>query len=706
MTCLAIILSAVVGITAAISEDPSSPWLYSRCPKECYCVRKFSHRFQSNLRTVDCSNRGLIRFPPQEHLPADVQLLLLNDNRISDLPTTLNIWFPDLLYLNLAYNKIERIDSGEGAFDGLYNLRLLDLQNNRLSALSSFALAGMYNLQELNLGDNQLSAVVDDAFGGLPKLETLHLNGNQLAYIQRTWWQHIPTLYDLSLAGNQLRLVQADVFNSLVHLLRLDLSGNQIFQINVFAFRDLNSLETLQLQNNLLRGVPSDALKPLSNTLKQLNLSKNPIFRISTDSFHDLLALTELSLTGMQRLRLVDEQAFNNLPKLLVLQLNDSPFFAYLHPQALNKVPSLTQLLLHNNNLTVLEEGTLETAPQLRELSFYGNPLACDCNARWLRKRLADTENSQSPSFLEAERIVCMYPAEHKFKLFLSLNKDALPFECPPRIIPLFGQLNERREGDAIAYDCRATGVPRPTVEWVTPAGRHQQRSARPTLLMDNLNQGDTGLYTCIARSTQGASAAQTFLNVTGIQIALALERVDENCATLVWSGQDRSTSVFQILYREVGEEQRHQYAGTVTPGMRSYTLHQLRPHTHYEACIAVENARNVLAHISCIRFYSSYPQTFLLPHLLNNQRSVLTFLTALACVSILLLLCLLTILCRVKPTTPTGPALTLDFDSMEAASLGSQQKALLSASSSSIDSRQSVLVRTRSADNVYSPLV
>uniref|UniRef100_A0A914UT48 Ig-like domain-containing protein n=1 Tax=Plectus sambesii TaxID=2011161 RepID=A0A914UT48_9BILA len=611
-----VVLTLLILVNVAASQhfgDDANVWRFNRCPKQCACEQRYSERFQANLRTVDCSKLGLPFFPQPEHIPSDVQVLLLKDNRIRNFQDDMRMWLPDLIHIDLSHNRLFDLPSvkrANGLFEGVYNLRVLDLSHNLLSSIDDDAFQGLFNLEELDLGHNQLTAIAENALRGLSKLETLILSANKLTFVQHSWWINIPSLYNLYLDGNRLGLLSEDAFKPLRALLSLDLSNNKIFRVNLNAFRGLDHLENLQLAANTLSAVPAQALRQLRRSIKSINLSRNPIFTLMTDDFAEMTALKDVSLTSMQRLRLIERGAFKNLPELLVAQIHDSPYLGYIDAHAFVNTPEVTTLLLHNNNLTVLEKETVDSLPAAEQISFYGNPLACDCNARWLKKVIS---SGAKPGlvFQEAERMVCNSPAEHKFKLFASLRVEDMPHQCPPRILPMFATTAARKVGEYIVYDCRAIGIPKPRITWVGPDGRavqagayHPRRSLRngETLVIDRIAAQDDGVYTCLAESDVGNAAAQTELNVTAVFIKVFPLRVDTTSATVGWEGAEGAGRVFQVVFREFGED-NHRYAGTVTPIMKSYTIRELRPNTRYEVCLDLELDDQTTTQLTCTRF-------------------------------------------------------------------------------------------------------
>lgn len=589
-------------------EITEEPWNVSECPTECSCSMKMSEKYHQRLRTVDCSDRNLLDFPSQ--VPVDVQNLILKNNKIRRLSVGTKR-FNDLIRLDISENLIHSI-SFDYQYEQFDNLKSIDLSFNRLNRLNDLSFRNLLNLEDLNLSHNIIAAISDFAFVGLSKLESLSLTGNRLSFVQNVWWSHLKNLYELNLNRNRFTFIQSKSFEALQNLLSLDLSSNKIYRINDDAFAGLKKLESLSMESNFLIVVPREAIKCLIS-LKSVDFGKNAFFKIRTDDFANFSSLKDISLSNMQRLRLIERGAFKNLPELLVLEIHDNPYLGYLDKSAFVNSPQVTHLHLHNNNLTVFERATIDSLLSLEEVSFYGNPISCDCNARWLNQFLTEVNpNERQIVFREAERMVCDGPFEHKFKLFTTLRSSDLPRKCSPKILFMFDNENSRKLGDDITYDCRAVGVPEPRLTWVSPEGEsfsastyHARRTLMntDTLVIRHIKSDDAGTYACIAENEMGNAVVQTHLNVSSMQIGLEIQIVSGSSVTVTWNGADRENNIFQLLFRPLEPNSRHQYAATVTPIMKSFTIKYLQPSTPYETCIAFEDDDNVLVHISCVQF-------------------------------------------------------------------------------------------------------
>ena len=124
----------------------------------------------------------------------------------------------DLIYLNLADNKIENIEIG--TFDPLNNLKSLYLNNNRISNIKSYLIVNLNKLNYVSMASNDLK--------NLP-----------------TKW--IPkNLKTLDIRGNKIKSLSRDVFKGASKLNKLHMSADNI-QIEYDTFIDTNALKVINV---------------------------------------------------------------------------------------------------------------------------------------------------------------------------------------------------------------------------------------------------------------------------------------------------------------------------------------------------------------------------------------------------------------------------------------------------------------------------
>lgn len=125
---------------------------------------------------IKASNNNLQDIPMWTETQA-VEIVELQNNKISAIPLGRFSDFKSLSVLRLDQNKIEYLETG--AFSGLRVLKSLNLSFNALSTIDHHGLFGMKQLEDLYLGGNMLTTLpYNDLFSILPGLKNLGLNRN------------------------------------------------------------------------------------------------------------------------------------------------------------------------------------------------------------------------------------------------------------------------------------------------------------------------------------------------------------------------------------------------------------------------------------------------------------------------------------------------------------------------------------------------
>ncbi|XP_023682267.1 leucine-rich repeat-containing G-protein coupled receptor 5 isoform X2 [Paramormyrops kingsleyae] len=279
------------------------------CPSRCHCEE------DGMLLRVDCSDLGLSAVPT--NLSVFTSYLDLSMNNLTLLPTGAlsNLHF--LEELRLAGNDLTHIT--KGAFLGLYNLKVLMLQNNHLRQVPSEALQNLRYLQSLRLDANHIYNVPPKCFEGLVSLRHLWLDDNALTEVPVQALSGLPSLQAMTLALNKISHIPDHAFSNLSSLVVLHLHNNRVRSLGKKCFDGLQSLETLDLNYNNLDEFPV-AIKALSN-LKELGFHSNNIRSIPEHAFIGNPSLLTIFFYD-NPIQFVGKSAFQHLPELRTLSLN------------------------------------------------------------------------------------------------------------------------------------------------------------------------------------------------------------------------------------------------------------------------------------------------------------------------------------------------------------------------------------------------
>ncbi|XP_076666473.1 uncharacterized protein LOC143368024 isoform X6 [Andrena cerasifolii] len=311
-----------------------------------------------------------------------LEYLNLENNELPSVPGAVSR-LKKLSYLYLANNDIKNI-SGDTFQEFAENLRALSLATNNLDAIPVAALSGCQRLLHLNLGYNKISHIQSGDFEWAEDLEILLLRNNILTKLKRETFKgakfnKLTTLdldaiseiggpdFALNVSYNAISLINSG--GSMNNLTRLDLSFNNISHLPADTFYDMPDLKSLNLRSNFITVLESGTFG-LSH-LETLNLQDNKIENLRKQSFHGLESLQQLDLNENQISQLSVKQ-FQNLRKLRLLNLSSNKIRSL--PKDVFEGTKLEILDLSHNKLTVVPSPSfLEVGSNLRNLNLADN---------------------------------------------------------------------------------------------------------------------------------------------------------------------------------------------------------------------------------------------------------------------------------------------------------------------------------------------
>ncbi|KAL5269084.1 hypothetical protein ACHWQZ_G002798 [Mnemiopsis leidyi] len=273
----------------------------------------------------------------------NLKRLYLNNNEIRDIEWFGNEEFIDRTLIVKKSLKFFNTTS----FDGMSNLEILCLKNNKISQIRNNAFLGLRNLQELYLSDNILDddSIEDDAFKGLSGVQILTLDDNLLRAVPNAVYS-LESLSKLSMRKNKLTFISAGDFGTLENLTFLDLDNNRILLIENKAFS--STLLDLRLSHNEFDFIDVEVFHELTN-LQTLMLSSNRISFLPKDVFTKNTELESIYLDN-NFLKFINSSHFSNnkLSEDLVLNGNQ---IAYIGEGSFSSVKTAANILLHDNEL-------------------------------------------------------------------------------------------------------------------------------------------------------------------------------------------------------------------------------------------------------------------------------------------------------------------------------------------------------------------
>ncbi|XP_074844898.1 nephrocan-like [Carettochelys insculpta] len=411
---------------------------------------KIKHLQISDFRKMSCLEELILSCSGTESVEnntfkalSTLKSLELWKNKLRRIPTSLP---SSLEVLKLGDNSISVLH--ESNFEGLKNLRVLDIQNNLILAVSFSTFLPLCSLQSLTLDGNNMESVYGPL--KLPRLKYLSMENNKLHTFSGSFFAPLQYLLFLRLTGNLLTKVPLNLPKS---LLSLKLDRNQL---KVIRFRDIKHLENLSeliLSENQLSSIDGIHLLPnltilelsrnhlqsmplrLPARLQKLDCSNNFIQRVTAQGFQDLQDLRHLFLDN-NTVSMFEAGALDGCAQLSNLALEQNLLISiplrlpdtlarldlkgndiqHVGERELKYLKQLQVLNLRNNKISALDRKVLEYLPRLRYLYLDGNPWNCSCELLRIGKVLiakgTDVSGGQ-----------CATPAESHGESWMSSKK-------------------------------------------------------------------------------------------------------------------------------------------------------------------------------------------------------------------------------------------------------------------------------------------
>ncbi|KAL0962743.1 hypothetical protein UPYG_G00344800 [Umbra pygmaea] len=569
------------------------------CPQSCICeIRPWFSPSSVYMEapTVDCNDLGLFTLPGR--LPADTQVLLLQTNNIAKIEKPLD-YLANMTEIDLSQNNLSSMNDIH--LGRLPHLLSLHMEENWIRQLTENCLAELANLQELYMNHNLISSISSTAFQGLHNLLRLHLNSNKLQAISSEWFNAMPNLEILMIGENPITSVQDMNFQPLRNLRSLVLTRMNLSQLPDDALSGLDNLESISFYDNTFPEVPHTALKNLKN-LKFLDLNKNPIGRIQRGDFADMLHLKELGINSMPELVSIDSFALNNLPELTKIEATNNRKLSYIHPNAFYKLPRLETLMLNGNALSALHRITVESLPNLREVSMHSNPIRCDCVVRWMNM------NKTKIRFMEPDSLFCVEPPEYEGQHVRQIHFREMTEICLPLISPesMPGHVSVNN-GSSVSLHCRAFAEPEPDIYWITPSGTRVLPNTvsdkfymhpEGTFDIYDMTENEAGLYTCVAHNLVGADLKSVSVEVNGYfpqpansSLNVNIKSVQTDSVLVAWRAAHGGLAP-NIKWYTASHPNHPTMAFTarVPSDVKVYNLTHLTPATEYKVCVDIRS--------------------------------------------------------------------------------------------------------------------
>ncbi|XP_069613770.1 toll-like receptor 8 [Ranitomeya imitator] len=307
-------------------------------------------------KALDLSLNSIFFIDPEEFTSfKDIVCLNLSSNGIGqDLNGTEFIYFPNLAYLDLSYNKLDF--ASYNAFTELKQLEVLDVSYNRHYFIVEGVthhlhfIENLHKLTILNLSWNEISTLTEGEIKS-NSLKELRFAGNRLDVLWKQGdlryldiFKQFTNLSLLDISYNRLRVMPNDALLSLpANLSELYLHHNGL---EFFGWRNLryfNNLKLLDLSYNKLTMIMAH-LNNYTNSLQTLIINHNSIQTLAEGFLVKAISLTHLDL-GFNLIQSINKSIFlsGNDNFLKVLNLKGNPF------DCTCEIIDLVQWIIKNN---------------------------------------------------------------------------------------------------------------------------------------------------------------------------------------------------------------------------------------------------------------------------------------------------------------------------------------------------------------------
>lgn len=259
------------------------------------------------------SKQGLSEMP-LDLVPADVNWLILSDNRLKKIPREVGC-LKGLSRLALNDNQIEEIEPSIGACG---QITWIDLTRNRLRSLP-------------------------DEMGQLTRISGLGLSENEFETIPECVYR-LRNLRKFGFFSNRVSVISPNI-RFLRALVKVDLSNNRLVEIPD-EFCSLVNISWLNLSNNRLKRLPANIGKLIK--LEELGLGVNELTEIPDISTLDKLRILPVFRNKIKHVH----PSISKLKNIEKLDLSDNLVEEF--PVDIIYNPSMRYLNLRNNKICVI----------------------------------------------------------------------------------------------------------------------------------------------------------------------------------------------------------------------------------------------------------------------------------------------------------------------------------------------------------------
>lgn len=386
-----------------------------------------------------------------------------------------------LEYLDLSRNSIT--DLPRNAFEGLKELKCINLAYNRLIVTPFQAFRALINIEQMDLSHNRLLSVLDNYFVKNTKLQVLLLQHNTIEKLSQYSLFGLSQLQHLDVSYNQLITIDRNAFDSLVTLETLNLRGNSLTTIPTMLFAGLKQMQRLDLSENDFKTLPNGVFAS-QYKLNQLFIDNTTMERLGnlvsrqngTVDKNVLVHLQHVSIMNNPRLTEIDSITFRSMPAVEHLKLSGNKITSL--PTTIDELKNLISLDISKNDLTFIPK-QLNELKYLKSLNLLGNNYACDCKMYWLTNWVDNLRNA-SDTDVDIEPLNQLNQLKCRHGYPGDMIKVLQHLQCTKPVLKHVSESRQHLLNNEAQLECLFGGNPAPDVIWITPTNQIIRHHADP----------------------------------------------------------------------------------------------------------------------------------------------------------------------------------------------------------------------------------